>query len=63
MVGMRRGLDFEKMEAAFKRAAHKALYGTQEERSGRFLPKQKTPSPSDADRDAPKGTNSTERKA
>jgi hypothetical protein len=35
---MRRGLDFEKMEVAFKRAAYKALYGTREERSGRFLP-------------------------
>jgi hypothetical protein len=35
---MRRGLDFEKMEAAFKRAAYKALHGTREERSGRLLP-------------------------
>jgi hypothetical protein len=34
---MRRGLDFEKMEAALKRAAYKALHGTREERSGRFL--------------------------
>ena len=60
---MRRGLDFEKMEAAFKRAAHKALYGTREERSGRFLPKPKTPSPSDADRDASKGAHLAKRKA
>ena len=37
MEGMRRGLDFEKMEAAFKRAAEKAMHGTREERSGRFL--------------------------
>jgi hypothetical protein len=34
---MRRGLDFEKAEAALKRAAHKALHGTRVERSGRFL--------------------------
>jgi hypothetical protein len=36
MEGMRRGLDFEKAEAAFKRAADKAAHGTREERSGRF---------------------------
>jgi hypothetical protein len=63
MVGMRRGLDFEKAEAAFKRAAHKALHGTREERSGRFLPKQKTPSTRGPDRDASKGANPTKRKA
>ena len=34
---MRRGLDFEKAEAALRRAADKALHGTREERSGRFL--------------------------
>ena len=34
--GKPRGIDFEKMEAAFKRAAHKAVHGTREERSGRF---------------------------
>lgn len=33
---MRRGLDFEKAEAALKRAAEKSLHGTREERSGRF---------------------------
>lgn len=33
---MRRGLDFEKAEAALKRAAEKATHGTREERSGRF---------------------------
>jgi hypothetical protein len=37
MVDMRRGLDFQKAEAAFKRAAEKAIHGTREERSGRFL--------------------------
>jgi hypothetical protein len=36
MDDMRRGLDFEKAEAAFKRAAEKAVSGTREERSGRF---------------------------
>jgi hypothetical protein len=35
--GKPRGIDFEKMEAAFKRAAEKAMHGTREERSGRFL--------------------------
>ena len=35
---MSRGLDFEKAQAAFKRAAEKAIHGTREERSGRFLP-------------------------
>lgn len=39
--GMRRGLDFEKAEAAFKRAAEKAVCGTREERSGRFKPVQR----------------------
>ena len=34
-------LDLAKMEAAFKRAAYKALHGTREERSGRFLSKQR----------------------
>jgi hypothetical protein len=40
MDDMRRGLDIEKAEAALKRAAYKALHGTREERSGRFLTKQ-----------------------
>ena len=40
MEGMRQGLDFEKAEAALKRAADKAIHGTREERSGRFLAKQ-----------------------
>jgi hypothetical protein len=34
---MRRGLDYEKADAALKRAAHKAVHGTREERSGRFF--------------------------
>jgi hypothetical protein len=45
MAGMRRGLDFAKAETAFKRAAEKALHGTREERSGRFLPAKKRASP------------------
>jgi hypothetical protein len=36
MEVMRRGLDVAKAEAAFKRAAYKAIHGTREERSGRF---------------------------
>jgi hypothetical protein len=35
------GLDFEKAEAAFKRAAEKAVHGTREKRSGRFMPAKK----------------------
>ncbi len=34
--GKPRGIDFERMEAAFKMAAWKAVHGTREERSGRF---------------------------
>jgi hypothetical protein len=45
MDDMRRGLDIEKAEAAFERAAHKALHGTREERSGRFVPKHKPGQP------------------
>ena len=40
--------DIAKIEAALKRAAYKALHGTREERSGRFLPKR--PSPPGADK-------------
>ena len=36
---MRRGLDFDKAEAALKRAAYKATHGTREERiRGGFCP-------------------------
>lgn len=31
------GIDIREMEAAFKRAAHRAVHGTREERSGRFI--------------------------
>jgi hypothetical protein len=37
---MGRILDLEEVEAALNRAAHKAIYGTREERSGRFRPVQ-----------------------
>jgi KTSC domain len=33
----RPGLDVEKVEAAFRRAAHTAVHGTREQRSGRFI--------------------------
>jgi hypothetical protein len=35
---MTKGVDVAKMKVAFKRAADKALHGTREERSGRFMP-------------------------
>lgn len=34
---MKRGLDVRKAEAALKRAAHKAIHGTREERSGKVI--------------------------
>jgi hypothetical protein len=34
---MSRGLDVRKADAALKRAAHKAVHGTREERSGQVL--------------------------
>ncbi len=37
---MNRRLDIEKVDAAPKRAADKAIHGTREERSGRFQPVQ-----------------------
>jgi hypothetical protein len=43
---MSKGLDLAKMEAAFKRAAYKAVHGTREERSGRFLPLKRGDAPS-----------------
>ena len=38
---MKRTLDVEKVNAALKRAAFKAIHGTRAERSGRFLPAKK----------------------
>jgi len=40
---MGRILDIEEVEAALKRAAHRAIHGTREERSGRFRPVQPSP--------------------
>jgi hypothetical protein len=42
---MKRTPDIEKIDAALKRAAYRALHGTREERSGRFLPAKKRASP------------------
>jgi hypothetical protein len=36
-AAMTRGIDIRKAEAALKRAAHKAVHGTREERSGRVV--------------------------
>ena len=41
---MKRMLDIQKVDAALKRAAQRALHGTRAERSGRFLPARKRPS-------------------
>jgi hypothetical protein len=35
---MKQSSDFERIDAALKRAAYRAVHGTREERSGRFLP-------------------------
>jgi hypothetical protein len=40
---MKGKLDTAKMEAAFRRAADKAVHGTREERSGRFAPEKERP--------------------
>lgn len=40
---MKRTLDIQKVDAALKRAADRALHGTRTERSGRFLPGEKRP--------------------
>jgi hypothetical protein len=52
----------EKAEAAFKRAAYKAIHGTREERSGRFVvQRERAPA-----RSAPKvsrGSSSRQRKS
>jgi hypothetical protein len=49
---MSKGLDLAKAEVALKRAAHKAVHGTREERSGRFLLKEK-PRPAHGRRGGP----------
>jgi hypothetical protein len=60
---MSRKLDVARMEAAFKRAAHKAVYGTREERSGRFMLKEKRQSAAGSDRDTSTGARVAKRKA
>ena len=59
---MSRGLDIAKAEAALKRAAHKAVHGTREERSGRFLLKDKRQTTRGLHLDAAKRTNVGKRK-
>ncbi|MBX9773508.1 MAG: hypothetical protein K2Y71_03755 [Xanthobacteraceae bacterium] len=54
--------DATKIEAALKRAAYKALHGTREERSGRFLPRREASSTSTAHRDVSKAADPTKRK-
>jgi hypothetical protein len=54
MDNMRHGLDLPKAQAALKRAADKAMHGTREERSGRFLLKRPS---------APGATKATSRQA
>jgi hypothetical protein len=60
---MSRGLDITKAEAALKRAAHKALHGTREERSGRFLLKEKRRSTRGAHRNTSTRADVARRKA
>jgi hypothetical protein len=59
---MRRGLDVEKAEAAFKRAAHKAIHGTREERSGRFLNAGERRDAGNEHREAPREAGPTKQK-
>jgi hypothetical protein len=60
---MSKKLDVTKVEAALRRAAHKAVHGTREERSGRFI-RQDERQPTRGDhRDAPKGPDWVKRKA
>lgn len=47
--GKKPTIDIEKVEAALKRAAHRALHGTREERSGRFLHRDKPAAPKAGD--------------
>jgi hypothetical protein len=59
---MTKGLDMAKAEAALKRAAHKALHGTREERSGRFLLKERKQPTRGTHRDASSTTTQGKRK-
>jgi hypothetical protein len=58
---MTKGLDVAKMEAAFKRAAHKAVHGTREERAGKFIPGNERPSASQSKRRHPQSSKSGRR--
>jgi hypothetical protein len=51
---MNQKLDVAKIEAALRRAAYKALHGTREERSGRFLLKENRQSVRNSRVNAPK---------
>ncbi len=55
--------DATKIEAALKRAADKALHGTREERSGRFLKPSERRDTANERREAPGASNLTRRKA
>jgi hypothetical protein len=59
---MTKGLDIAKVEAALKPVAHKALHGTREERSGRFLLKERKQGTRGTHREAPRDTNQGKRK-
>lgn len=54
--------DSTKIEAALTRAAHKALHGTREERSGRFLKREERKPAYDDLRDVAKAADRTNRK-
>ncbi len=60
---MSKKLDLAKMEAAFRRAAYKAIHGTREERSGRFLLKEEQQSTRGGRRGAAKVGYLVKRKA
>lgn len=55
--------DATKIEAALKRAADKALHGTREERSGRFLKLGERRETGNERRETPRGPNLAQRKA
>lgn len=55
--------DATQIEAALKRAADKALHGTREERSGRFLKPGERRDTATERREAPRGPSLAQRKA
>lgn len=54
--------DPTKIDAALKRAAYKAIHGTREERSGRFLPREGSQSGRGNDREGVKRPDLAKRK-